>query len=169
MNTRERSAVLCAAILLLTAGCTHKNESSSTSQTTEQTPAAESSAAVEPSAGSMTSGAPVPVSSAHSVTFQFSDVAVTSTGLLRLGFTMANAGGDPVLCDASEFSIQLSGGLSIPADTGAEDTCDPDTVDPGSSGKAVMYFDLHQQYTGPVKLLLTANNAVIGQGTTQLH
>ncbi len=166
MNSRERSAVLCAALLLLTAACAHKNESTSTSQTTEQTPVAESSAAV---VGVKPSGAPVPVPSARSVTFQFSDVAVTNTGLLRLGFTMANAGGDPILCDASEFSIQLSGGLTIPADTGAEDTCDPDTIDPGSSGKAVMYFDLHRQYTGPVKLLLTANNAVIGQGTTQLH
>ncbi|MBC5805714.1 MAG: hypothetical protein DLM53_08325 [Candidatus Eremiobacter antarcticus] len=166
MNIRERSAVLCATVLLLTAGCTHKDESSSTSQTTEQTPAAELSAAA---ARKRPSGAPVPVPSAHAVTFQFSDVAVTNTGLLRLKFTMANAGSDPILCDASEFSIQLSGGLSIPADPGAEDTCDPDTVDPGSSGKAVMYFDLHRQYVGPVKLLLTANNAVIGQGTTQLH
>jgi hypothetical protein len=112
----------------------------------------------------------LPTSSKTQVTFQFSDVAVATGGsnTLRLGFAITNASDDPLLCDPSEFNIQLSDGSIVTADASADDTCDPGSVDPHADGKATMFFDLPHPYTGPVILFMVVNDNVIGQGTTSL-
>lgn len=110
----------------------------------------------------------LPPSAKTPVTFNFTDVAVASAGsnTLRLGFDIANNTSDPLLCDASEFSLQLDDGTVIEADSSADSICTPDTVDPKSSGKATMFFNLPKSYTGGAILLLVVNDAVIGQGST---
>src|SRR5579859_4435956 len=86
----------------------------------------------------------LPTTSKTQVTFQFNDVAVATGGsnTLRLGFAITNASDDPLLCDPSEFNIQLSDGSIVTADASADDTCDPGSVDPHADGKATMFFDL---------------------------
>jgi hypothetical protein len=113
----------------------------------------------------------LPSSSKTLVTFQFTDVAISTGGsnTLRLGFAITNASDDPLLCDPSEFNVQLSDGTVIAADGSADDTCDPGSVDPHADGKATMFFDLPNAYTGPVIMFMVVNDAVIGQGTTALH
>ena len=112
----------------------------------------------------------LPATSKTLVTFQFNDVAVATGGsnALRLGFAITNASDDPLLCDPSEFSIQLSDGSVVAADASADDTCDPGSVDPHADGKSTMYFDLPHPYTGPVILFMVVNDNVIGEGTTNL-
>ncbi|HME81311.1 MAG TPA: DUF4352 domain-containing protein [Candidatus Eremiobacteraceae bacterium] len=102
------------------------------------------------------------------VDLAFDDVAVTTGGaaLLRLGFSIHNISKDPVQCDPSEFSIALSDGTVITADQSAENKCDPDSLDPGVTGKAVVYFDLKPGYTGPITMSMTANDAIVGKGDT---
>ncbi len=104
------------------------------------------------------------------VAFQFNDVSVTTSGptLLRLGFNIRNNANDSVLCDPSEFTVKLSDGTVIGADTSAEDTCTPDSIDPGQTSKAVMFFDLTNGYTGPIELSMAGTNAIIGRGTTTI-
>jgi hypothetical protein len=115
------------------------------------------------------SAAPLPVR--NDVSFAFNDVSVTTSGptLLRLGFTAHNISKDPVQCDASEFSVQLSDGSVVQADQSAENKCDPDSMDPGATSKGTIFFDLKSGYTGPVTLLMTANGAVVGKGSTTIH
>ena len=88
---------------------------------------------------------------------------------MRLGFTIKNNGQDPVLCEEGNFTLQLANGTVLDPDSGAENRCDPDTIDPGSSGKGTMFFDIPGGYSGSVVLIMTDNGAVIGRGTTQVQ
>ncbi|HYK53790.1 MAG TPA: hypothetical protein VEV38_09700 [Candidatus Eremiobacteraceae bacterium] len=149
---RSMVVVACSAALML-AGCSGSGSGS---------------ASASPSPPDHTA---LPATSKTLVTFQFNDVAIASGGsnTLRLGFAITNASDDPLLCDPSEFNIQLSDGTVIAADGSADDTCDPGSVDPHADGKATMYFDLPHAYTGPVIMFLVVNDAVVGQSTTSLH
>jgi len=165
MHKRQFVALVIVLPILL-CGCSHKEQTTTNSSSSEGGVTSETATTAPASAEAVaTSLGKTPV------TFNFTDVAVTSSAapLLRLGFDMKNGASDPLLCDASEFSVQLADGTSIAADTGAEDTCTPDTVDPGSTGKVVMFFDLKNAYTGPVTLLMSVNNAVVGRGSTNVH
>lgn len=115
------------------------------------------------------SAAPVPVR--NDVTFAFNDVSVTTNGptLLRLGFSAHNTSKDPVQCDASEFSVQLSDGSVVQADQSAENKCDPDSIDPGATSAATVFFDLRSGYTGAITLMMTANGVIVGKGNTTIH
>jgi archaellum component FlaG (FlaF/FlaG flagellin family) len=155
-----------AAVLavLLAVGCTPKQQTSTStgSETTESsTPAVTESAAASASSA--------PEKQDLYVTFQFNDVAVTTSGVLRLGFVVKNGGSDPLLCEESGFSLQLADGSTLEPDSGAENRCDPDTIDPGSTGKGTMFFDLKSGYAGAVTLIMSDNDTVIGRGTTQVH
>jgi len=112
----------------------------------------------------------LPAGTKTPVTFAFSDVSVATAGAntLRLGFSIANASSDPLLCDVSEFSLQLADNTVLQADSSADSSCDPDTVDPNSSGKAVMYFNLPSGYTGAITLFMIVNDVVVGQGSTTI-
>ena|SRR5579864_3599766 len=170
MEKRQILALLMAAPLILF-GCSHKEQTSTSSSSNESTTeSASASAETTPSPEAAASAVAVTTGPTFAA-FNFNDVAVTSSAapLLRLGFDLKNNGTDPLLCDPTEFAVQLSDNSTISADTGAEDTCDPDTIDPGSTGKVVMYFDLKSAYSGPVTLIMTANNAVVGKGTTQVR
>ena len=161
---RATWALLLAAIFLVTASCTHKEQTTTSGSES-------SSTAASPASGEQPSTAPAP-SFKQSVTFQFSDIAVTtsSPAVLRLGFTLKNEGADPLLCTESAFSLQLSDGTTLAPDSGAENRCDPDTIDPGSSAKVTMFFDLKSAYSGPVTVIMRDNtNAIIGEGTAQVH
>ena len=160
---RATLALLLAASVLATASCTHKEQTTTSSS--------ESANAASPAPGEQPTPAPVTSSKLY-VTFQFSDIAVTTSArpVLRLGFAVKNGGPDPLLCTESAFSLQLSDGTTLDPDSGAENRCDPDTIDPGSSGKATIFFDLKNSYSGPVTVIMRDNsNAVIGQGTAQVH
>lgn len=153
-------AALLAALVLV--GCTSKQQTTSSGEATgSSTPAATESAAAAPSSA--------PEKQDLYVTFQFNDVAVTTSGVLRLGFVAKNGGSDPLLCEESGFSLQLADGSTLQPDSGAENSCDPDTIDPGSTGKGTMFFDLKSGYTGAVTLIMSDNNTIIGRGTTQVH
>lgn len=114
------------------------------------------------------SQAPMPFR--NEVTFQFSDVSVTTAGpnLLRLGFSLRNNAKDSVFCDSSVFTVKLTDGSVIAADTSAEDKCTPDTLDPGQTAQATMFFNLPAGYTGPIELSMSGTNAIIGRGTTTI-
>jgi hypothetical protein len=149
---RSIVAAACSAAVVL-AGCTGSGSGSSSAS---------------PSPPDHTA---LPATSKTQVTFQFNDVAVATGGsnTLRLGFAITNASDDPLLCDPSEFNIQLSDGSIVTADASADDTCDPGSVDPHSNGTATMYFDMPHPYTGPVILFMVVNDNVVGQGATTLH
>ena len=104
------------------------------------------------------------------VTFNFTDVSVASGGsnTLRLGFDIANGTSDPLLCDSSQFSLQLDDNTVLQADGAADSLCNPDTLDPKSNGKAVMFFNLPKAYTGGATLFLVINDDVVGQGLTTI-
>jgi hypothetical protein len=155
-----RAIVLGLTVALLAAACSQK-------QSTQ--PASQSAQAPVSTPGESTLRAtarPNAIPNKTPVTFDFFDIAVTTSGarLLRLGFTIHNGTNASLLCDASEFSAMLSNGQLLDADTSAADTCDPDTIDAGASAKATMFFNLKSAYTGPVTLLMTVNNKVIGRG-----
>ena len=161
---RATWAVFLAATLLATTSCTHKE------QTTTNSSESESAAATSPASGEQAT-TPGP-SIKQYVTFQFSDIAVTtsSPAVLRLGFAVKNAGADPLLCTESAFSLQLSDGTTLSPDSGAENLCDPDTIDPGTSAKATIFFDITNGYNGPVTLIMRDSaNAIVGEGTAQVH
>lgn len=104
------------------------------------------------------------------MTFVFSDVSVTTNGtILRLGFSAHNKSKDPVQCDPSEFSVQLSDGSVIQADQSAENKCDPDSIDPGATSNATVFFDLKPGYAGAVTMMMTADGVIVGKGTTTIH
>ena len=138
------------AVLLIASGCSKKD--------------ATTSGGASPAA----SQAALPVR--LGVDFAFSDVSV-STGavpILRLGFTVHNFSKDPVQCDPSQFSVQLTDGTTIPVDDSAENKCAPDSIDPGTTGTAVAYFNLKNAYTGPITLIMNAGDATVGKGTTTI-
>lgn len=148
---------LVMALVPVSVGCTKQSQSGTQSTTT--------------SAGTMT---PVPdsVRAQESVTFNFTDVAVSTSGnpVLRLGFDAKNNGKDPALCDESSFSAELSDGSVLPPDAGAQNVCDPDSIDPGATSKVVMFFDLPNGYSGPVTVYMrSSDNTLVGQGTTSVH
>ena len=159
MHRHLAFAVAVAAVVGL-AGCTGSSQSSSSSSSTTE------------------GGSPAPAATGHTalpttaktpITFNFTDVAIaTGSNTLRLSFDIANNSQDPLLCDASEFNVQLDDGTVIAADGSADNSCDPDSVDPKTSGKAVMYFDAPSSYTGNVTMFLVVDDVVIGQGTTTI-
>jgi len=170
---RRQLLALAFVVAALTTGCTHKeqssttttgNETSSTSEATTGAPEANASATVE-SAVTIPPNTPV--------TFNFTDVAVTTGAapVLRLGFGVKNGFKDPLICNESEFSLKLSDGTVLQTDSGAENSCTPDTVDPGTTGTGNMFFDLPSGYSGPVTLIMRSSdtNDIIGAGTTQVH
>jgi hypothetical protein len=151
---------LSLSALLVGCGSGGSNSSSQSSTTTsESTDATEASpTAAIPEAG------PLPIA------ITFDQVAIASgAGTLRLDMELKNTSKDPVQCDPSEFSAQLGAASPIDADTSAAVSCDPDSVDPGTTGKATMFFDIPGDYTGPVTVTLTVDDKVVGSGTTQLH
>jgi hypothetical protein len=131
-------------------------------------PACSKKEATAPSTGASPQASQAALPIRKAVDLAFDDVAVTTGGaaLLRLGFSIHNISKDPVQCDPSEFSITLSDGTVINADQSAENKCDVDSLDPGATGKAVVYFDLKPGYTGPITMLMTAADAVVGKGDT---
>ena len=161
---RASWVLLLAAIIVVTTGCSHKEQT--TTSGGESTGAATST-----STEATATVAPAPSGKLY-VTFQFSDVAVTSSGapVLRLGFSMKNSGADPVLCTESAFSLELADGTVLTPDEGAENRCDPDTIDGGSTGKGTVFFDLKNAYSGTVKLIMRdSSNVMVGEGSTQVH
>jgi len=112
--------------------------------------------------------APLPVRA--DVTFNFTDVSETTNGtLLRLRFEAHNTSKDPIQCDPSEFSIQFPDGRAVQADQSAENKCDPDSIDPGATSNATIFFDLKGGYTGPVTLMMTTNGVIVGKGNATIH
>ena len=147
---RSIIAIGCGVVLILAAaGCSKKEATSA--------PAGESPAA---------STAPLPVKTA--VMFNFDDVGISTSGppILRLGITIHNISKDPVECDPSEFSIQLADGTVVTVDESAENKCTPDSLDPGATGKALVYFNLPTNSPGTVTLSMTAGGAIVGRSTT---
>jgi hypothetical protein len=138
------------AVLIITAGCTKKESA--------------------PAGGASPAATQVVLPERISANFTFNDVSVTTTGtpVVRLGFDIRNISKDPLQCDPSEFTIRLSDGAVIAADESAENKCNPDSVEVGATGKAVMYFDLKSGYSGPLTLTMTANDAIVGRGNTAL-
>ena len=158
----KRALLLIALLATISSACTQKEQTTTTEQG--------SSASTAPSEQIATS-APAASGKLYA-SFQFSDVAVTTSGapVLRLGFSIKNGSPDPLLCEEANFTLQLADGSVINPDAGAENRCDPDTIDPGSTGKGTMFFDLKNGYSGPITLIMRdSDNAVIGQGTTQVH
>jgi len=160
---RHVSLTLCVAAILIATGCSHKEQPAegggAATSTAAPSAAAEQASTSAPTGGKLTMG------------LTFDDVAVTTSGapVLRLGFTAKNNGPDPVLCEEGSFSLQLTNGSSLDPDAGAENRCDPDTIDPGTSGKGTMFFDIPNGYSGPVTLVMTDNGNVIGRGTTNVQ
>ena len=93
-------------------------------------------------------------------------MATGGANTLRLGFDIMNNSQDPLLCDPSEFNVQLDDNTVIAADDSADNSCDPNSVDPKSTGKSVMYFDVPSNYTGNVTMFMVVDDVVVGQGTT---
>lgn len=161
MKKGHRWVSLIAAAVIATAGCSHKEQAASSAATASSEAASSATAA----------GVAATAGPASFVSFQFTDVAIATTTppVLRLGFNVKNGGKDPLLCEESEFSLQLPDATTLAPDAGAENRCDPDMIDPGSTGKAVMFFDLKSGYSGPVTLVMSENTTIVGRGTTQVH
>lgn len=160
MQRRYSLALLSLGLSALLFGCSSSDKSDTqSSSTSESTDTTEASPAVAiPEAG------PLPI------TITFDQVAIASgAGALRLDMELKNTSKDPVQCDPSEFSAQLGSASPIDADTSAAVSCDPDSVDPGTTGKATMFFDIPGDYTGPVTVTLTVDDKLVGSGTTQIH
>jgi hypothetical protein len=161
MQRRYSSAFFSLGLSALLIGCgggggNASGQSSPTAESTDETDA--SPMAAIPEAG------PLPVA------ITFDQVAIASgAGTLRVDMELKNTSKDPVQCDPSEFSAQLGSASPIDADTSAAVSCDPDSVDPGTTGKATMFFDIPGDYTGPVTVTLTVDDKLVGSGTTQIH
>ncbi|HLJ83743.1 MAG TPA: DUF4352 domain-containing protein [Candidatus Eremiobacteraceae bacterium] len=119
----------------------------------------------------MTTAEPVETTAANAaVVISFDQVAVAgSAGALRADMEIKNVSKDPVQCDPSEFTLQLGDATPLDADTSAAVECNPDSIDPGTTGKATIYFDIPGNYTGPATVYLTVDDKVVGQSTTQIH
>ena len=151
---RTLFVALAACAMVATAGCTGNSRSTSSSSDT--------------TAGATPDHTALPTTAKTPVTFTFNDVSIASGGAntLRLGFDIANNSQDPLLCDPSEFNVQLDDNSVVPADDSAANNCDPNSVDPKSTGKAVMYFDVPSTYSGNVTMFMVVNDVVVGQGMT---
>ncbi|MBC5824855.1 MAG: hypothetical protein GIW99_02780 [Candidatus Eremiobacteraeota bacterium] len=180
---RACGIVIAAAWITCIAGCSHKESTSDTSTTTTQSePAATSTAtpldssaespsvAASPSAAS-NSGGDYSSSAKTPVTFEFPSIQVSTDNppILRLALNIRNGSKDPVQCDASEFSVMPSDGTVIDADSSADNSCEPDIIDPHSSGKATMVFDLKSSYSGPLSVIMTVEGKVVGRGSITIH
>ena len=164
MKTAIGWSAIAAGLLLALSSC----GSSSSSQTSSTATTAEATSAEATSAA--TTAPAIPPAGTTPVVITFDQVAVASSAnALRTDLELKNTSKDPVLCDPSEFSIQLGSASPIDADTSAAVECQPDSIDPGTTGKATMYFDIPGGYTGPVTVLLTVDGAIVGEGTTQIH
>ena len=162
MQRRYPSILLLLGLTGLLSGC-GSGGSSSSSQSSTTTSESTDTTAASPTAANSETG-PMPIS------ITFDQVAIASgAGTLRLDMELKNTSKDPVQCDPSEFSAQLGTASPIDADTSAAVSCDPDSVDPGTTGKATMFFDIPGDYTGPVTVTLTVDDKVVGLGTTQIH
>jgi hypothetical protein len=160
MQRRNISSLLSLGLCAWLVGCGSGGSSQSSSTTTSESsaPTEASPTAATPEAG------PLPIA------ITFDQVAIASgAGTLRLDMELKNVSKDPVQCDPSEFSVQLGDASPIDADTSAAVSCDPDSVDPGTTGKATMFFDIPGDYTGPVTVTLTVDGERAGSGTTQIH
>lgn len=148
-----------AGFLLCVTGCSGSSQSSSSSSSSTTTTSASAPAHTA-----------LPSNQKTPITFSFTDVSVATDGAntLRLGFDVANKTQDSLLCDPSEFYLQLGDGTVLAADQSADNSCTPDSVDPGATGKSVMYFDLPSSYTGPASLFIVINDAVVGQSATTI-
>ncbi len=154
----HRSALLACLVFAVT-GCGGSGNNASQASPT--------SAADESSAPQ---SAPTMSAADKAVEISFDQVQVaTSAGTLRTDVQIKNISKDPVQCDPSEFSVQLGSATPIDADTSAAVDCEPDSIDPGTTGKATMYFDIPGDYTGPATVILTVDDTIVGEGTTQLH
>ena len=160
MNRRIIAIAFSACTFAFSAGCGgggSSSQSSSSTTTQSGTPSEAASPGVQ-------SDANLPV------VITFDQVAIASeAGALRLDMELRNRSKDPVQCDPSEFSAQLGEASPIDADTSAAVSCDPDSVDPGTTGKATMFFDVPGDYKGPVTVTLTVDGKPVGSGTTQIH
>jgi archaellum component FlaG (FlaF/FlaG flagellin family) len=159
-----RSAIAACGILALF-GC-GSSSSSNNSSTSQATPTSGDVTATEPPATTEST----PTQNANTaIVITFDEVAVAgSAGALRTVMELKNISKDPVQCDPSEFTLQLGDATPLDADTSAAVECDPDSIDPGTTGKATIYFDIPDNYTGPATVYLTVDDNVVGQGTTQL-
>lgn len=158
MDRRHIISALSVCAIAMLVGC-GSGSSSQSSTTTESSSAPESTPMP-----TIASGANLPVD------ITFDQVAIASgAGALRVDMTLKNTSKDPVQCDPSEFSAQLGSASPMDADTSAAVSCDPDSIDPGTSGKATMYFDIPGDYKGPVIVMLTIDDKIVGSGTTQIQ
>jgi len=182
MNAIRRTAIV-ACLMLSVIACTHKQSTTDTSTSTtseSQTPqppvaSADESSAQAPSAllqgRSSRPSRDFSASAITPVTFDFSSIKLSTDNppILRLMFTIHNGTGDPLQCDASEFSVMPSNGSVVDVDTSAENSCEPDTIDPHSTGKATMVFDLKSAYAGPLSVIMTVDDKVLGRGNITIH
>jgi hypothetical protein len=150
----------CGIVALFGCGSSNSSSSNSSSQAT-------STATTD---DTTTSAPPVTTPVNAAVVITFDEVAVAgSANALRAQMELKNVSTDPVQCDPSEFTLQLGDASPLDADTSADVECNPDSIDPGTTGKATIYFDIPGGYTGPATVYLTVDDKVVGQGTTQLH
>jgi hypothetical protein len=164
MKSTAWKTVIAACGILALYGC--GGGGNSASQATP-TPTTGDMTATEPATTSEPSTT-APANTAIVITFD--QVAVASgAGALRAEMELKNVSKDPVQCDPSEFTLQLGSATPIDADTSAAVECNPDSIDPGTTGKATIFFDVPSGYTGPATVYLTVDNKVEGEGTTQLH
>jgi hypothetical protein len=159
MDRRLVTSTFAIGAIALLVGCGSGSSSQSSTTTTESSSTPDTS-----STPALTSSENLPVA------ITFDQVAIASgAGALRVDMELKNTSKDPVQCDPSEFSAQLGSASPIDADTSAAVSCDPDSIDPGTTGKATMYFDIPGDYKGPVTVTLTIDGKNVGSGTTQLH
>jgi hypothetical protein len=155
-----RSAMAACGIVTLW-GCGGGN---SASQATP-TPTADDMTTTEP----VTTSEPTTTSAANAaIVISFDEVAVAGSAL-RSEMELKNVSKDPVQCDPSEFTLQLGDATPLDADESAAVECNPDSIDPGTTGKATIYFDIPGGYTGPATVYLTVDDQVVGQRTMQIH
>lgn len=154
----KTTSLFLLCMMVAAVGCSHK----------EQTPANNASG------GTQSAATPIPaaVKAKEFASLNFTDVAITTSNppAARLRFDVKNGSQDPLLCDESSFSAQLSDGTVLSPDAGAENTCTPDSIDPGSTAQATIFFDLPSGYTGSIDVIMKSpDNTVVGDGTTNIH
>jgi Domain of unknown function (DUF4352) len=161
MKSMAWKTTIAACCIVALFGC--GSSSSSSNSASQATPT--------PPTGDMTTTEPPTTAPANAaIVITFDEVAVAgSANALRANMELKNISKDPVQCDPSEFTLQLGDASPLDADTSADVVCSPDSIDPGTTGKATIYFDIPGGYTGPATVYLTVDDKVVGQGTTQLH
>jgi hypothetical protein len=159
MNRRLVASAFSACAFTLLVGCGSSGSSSQSTTTTETSSAPD----VSPMAA-------IPSAANLPIVITFDQVAIASgAGALRVDMQLKNNSKDPVQCDPSEFTAQLGAASPIDADSSAAVSCDPDSIDPGTTGKATMFFNVPGDYKGPVSVTLTVDGNRVGLGTTQIH